>query len=48
VEVGSNERRRIRATGSEYQVEFVHRFIFTGKALTSIRIVAAHAAATNK
>ena len=42
-----NERGRIRATGSEYHVEFVHRFVFTGKALTSIRIVAAHATATN-
>ena len=37
------EHGRIRETGQEYDVEFVHRFTFRDERLASIRIIAARA-----
>jgi ketosteroid isomerase-like protein len=37
------EQGRIRETGHEYDVEFVHRFTFRDERLASIRIIAARA-----
>lgn len=39
-----SERGRIRSTGADYHVEFVHRFTFDDGALRNIRIIVARAA----
>ena len=41
VVIFGTEDGRIRETGTQYRVEFVHRFSFVDRALQSIRIIAA-------